>query len=196
MRRLPSYLFIIIASIAAGCGIFDTRTPEPPTNTHSEFIPPTTPEIVLQNFQYAIRDKDVNNYMRCFVDTLNSTRSYRFIPTASASSRFPTVFSAWSLQSEKSWFNALMTFVPESSSPSLTLLNGVFTGVSSDSATYYASYQLTIPHGLAGVPELVQGNLQLVIGVNRSTYWEIATWLDLPRETEASWSDLKGRFAN
>jgi hypothetical protein len=196
--KLPYTTLVVLVSLlgAAGCGLFDTRTPEPPNETHSNFLPPTSAEIVLQNFQAAIREKDASNYLRCFVDTLNSTRSYRYIPTATAAGKYASVFSNWTLQSERSYFTSLTTFVPQGTAPSLVLANGSFTGVSSDSATYFAEYTLTMPHGLTGIPETVRGNIQLVIAVNRNTFWEIVTWNDLQHNDEPSWSELKGRFAN
>ncbi len=189
-------LTLLLLAGVAGCGLFDTREPETPTDSHSDFIPPTTPDIVLQNFRAAIRARDVSNFLRCFVDTLNSSRSYRFVPTATAASRFPTVFGSWSLQSERSWFLSLTTFIPTSTPPSLTLSNGAFTSVSSDSSVYFSEYELTMAHGMRGIPETVRGNIQLVIAQNRNTMWEIVTWIDVQRGEDAGWSELKGRFAN
>jgi hypothetical protein len=180
---------------AAGCDLFSTRDPEPPDSGGSSFIPATTADIVIQNLKGAIAEKNAVNYLRCFVDTLNSSRSFTFIPTASAAGRYAAAFSSWSLASERAYFSSLVAQTPASGVPLLTV-NGAFVVQASDSAVYESEYTLYFPHGISGAPETTRGHVQFVITIDRNSIWGITRWTDNPLGTDASWSELKGRFAN
>lgn len=196
MKRLLCILALaVLVGFAFGCDLFETRDPEPPLDTASTFVPPTTPDIVLQNLRSAIAERNVINYLRCLPDSLATSRTLRYLPSVSASAQYPTVFSAWSLSSEKSWFTAITTFIPTTASSSLELRGGM-SSVTADSATYQGQYTLILPHGLGGVPESVSGSLQLVLALDRNSFWSIVQWTDLQNGSTPTWSDLKGRFAN
>jgi hypothetical protein len=197
---LPTHASLRFAALClglalAGCGLFSTREPEPPKAGGNTFVPPTTPDIVLTNMQHAVSEKDAANYLRCLPDTLNSSRTFSFAPSAAAAGRYVTTFLFWSLQSEKSYFSALVALTPSSSSSSLNITGG-FSVITTDSAIYNGDYQLTFQHGLSGVPETVRGNLQFVLVTDRTSLWSIVRWIDNPIGSDPSWSDLKGRFAN
>ena len=186
---------LLFAISVAGCGLFSTREPEPPKSNSSTFVPPTTPDLVLTNMEHAVSEKDAANYLRCLPDTLNSTRSFSFTPSATAAGRYVTTFLTWSLQSEKSYFSALVALTPTTASSSL-VITGSFSIIASDSAIYNGDYQLTFQHGLSGVPETVRGTLQFVLATDRTSLWNVVRWIDNPIGSDPSWSDLKGRFAN
>jgi hypothetical protein len=181
--------------LASGCGLFETRDPEPPSVRGSGFVPPTQPTTVLENLQRAVAEKNASDYLRCMVDTLSSERSYQFIPSAGAAARYASTFADWSLQSEQSYFANLTALAPEGS-PSSLILTGGFDLLASDSAVYNAEYELTFRHGVADAPEVLTGTLQFTLATDRSNFWSIVKWTDLPKGTDPSWSDLKGRFAN
>lgn len=178
-----------------GCDLFSTRDPEPPTTSGDTFEPATSPELVFSNLAHAISEKNVVNYMRCFGDTLAGARPFSFTPTAAAAGQYAATFASWTLASERSAFAALVAATPESSTPVLSL-SGSFTAIAADSAVYGGTYSLTFPHGIAGVPETVRGSAQFTLTADRNSIWGIVRWIDLPMNTEPSWSDLKGRFAN
>lgn len=193
--RFASVCLVGLLAAFMGCDVFSTRDPKKPTTGSSTFIPPTSFDLVLTNLQNAITERNTENYLRCFVDTLSSNRSFQFIPTASAAGRYATVFSAWSLQSERSYFSSLAALTPTSAASSL-FLSGGFSIVSSDSAVYNGDYQLTFPHGIAGVSESFRGNVQFVLATDRNSFWSIVRWIDNTTGSEVAWSELKGRFAN
>jgi hypothetical protein len=188
-------LMLVLALGAAGCDILTTRDPEPPTQGSSTFVPPTAPELVLANLRSAVSEKNVENYMRCLVDTLSAARSFQFVPTASALGRYPSAFLQWSLQSERTWFSSLLALTPAQAAASLSL-DGGFSVIVSDSAVYTGTYALAVAHALPGVPETVRGQVQLVMALDRSSQWSIVRWTDTPVGTEPSWSEWKGRFGN
>ncbi|MFZ1729517.1 MAG: hypothetical protein WBQ23_05955 [Bacteroidota bacterium] len=193
----PFFLAALLCSglFSGGCGLFETRDPEPPTSGSSIFVPPTSPEIVLSNLENAISEKNTENYIRCLVDTLNSERRFVFLPTASASGRYASAFSDWTLQSERAWFSAIKAFAPKDA-PSYLNLQGQFAVIAADSAIYEGSYELVFQHGVANVSETVRGNLQFVLHIDRNSVWSISRWNDISLNDETSWSEWKGRFAN
>jgi hypothetical protein len=195
--RHPSLVVLLAAAVlfCGGCGLFETRDPEPPTSGSSTFVPPTAPEIVLSNLENAVSEKNTENYVRCLVDTLNSERRLVFVPTSSAAGRYASAFSDWTLQSERTWFAALKAFAPKDA-PSYLNLNGSFAVIAADSAIYEASYEMVFRHGVANVSETVRGTLQFVMHIDRNSVWSITRWTDIPRTDETSWSEWKGRFAN
>jgi hypothetical protein len=189
--------FAITAAVFAfsGCGLFETRDPEPPASGSSTFVPPTTPDLVLSNLEFSVSEKNTENYIRCLTDTVNSGVRLMFIPTTAAAGRYASTFSDWTVQSERSYFAALVAFTGTSATSQLTL-TGSFSVLASDSAVYDGSYDLLFRHGVAGVAENVKGNVQFVLRTDRSSIWSITRWTDIPQTDQTSWSEWKGRFAN
>lgn len=190
---LTALLPLLIA--VTGCELFSTRDPASPLTNSSTFIPATSADIVIQNLKSAIAEKNTVNYLRCLVDTLNSSRTFQFIPTAASAGRYAATFASWSMASEQAYFSSLVAHT-QPSAASVLALNGTFTVLASDSAIYDGDYQCTFQHGVSGVPESVRGNLQFIIGVDKNSTWGITRWIDHPIGSEPSWSELKGRFAN
>lgn len=190
---LPVTLVCLL--LAGGCGLFETRDPEPPSSGSATFVPPTSPDIVLSNLENAVSEKNTENYIRCLVDTLNSGQRYVFFPSAAAAGRYASTFAAWSLQSERSWFAAIKAFAPKDAPASLNL-TGSFSVIAADSAVYEGGYELVLRHGVANVSETVRGTLQFVLHTDRNSIWSVTRWTDIPIDGESSWSDWKGRFAN
>jgi hypothetical protein len=185
----------MLFSLLSGCGLFETRNPEPPSNVGATFVPPTSPDIVLSNLILAIRERNTGNYLRCLPDTLSTDVQFRFIPTAAASGRYVSTFTSWSLASEQSYFNALTVFTDPQTTSSLELM-GKFSVVAADSAIYDGSYLLTFLHSVPGVAQSVRGTLQFTLRPDRTFFWRIIRWVDNPDGDLPSWSEWKGRFAN
>jgi hypothetical protein len=196
MRKSVLVLFFTLASVIfPGCGLFETRDPEPPTGSSSTFVPPTSPDMVLSNLENAVSEKNSENYVRCLVDTLNSSQRYVFFPTATAAGRYAGTFAAWTLQSERAWFASLKALTPKDA-PSYLNLDGGFAVISADSAIYEGKYEMVIRHGVPNISETVRGTLQFVMHTDRNSIWSITRWSDISLQDETSWSEWKGRFAN
>ncbi|MBN1448596.1 MAG: hypothetical protein JXA28_11750 [Bacteroidetes bacterium] len=187
---IPALLLLL-----TGCGLFETRDPQAPSSGSSTFVPPTSPDLVIENLENAVSEKSTENFVRCLVDTLNSERGYTFIPTAAAAGRYAVTFSAWSLQSERAWFAAMKAFAEETAASSL-VLSGTFSVIAADSAIYEGMYDCTFRHGVSGISETVRGTLQFIMHTDRNSIWSIARWTDIPIPDQTSWSEWKGRFAN
>ena len=100
--------FIAAASIvvcwlmlASGCNLFEPRDPEPPSQSSDSFIPPTDPDIVIENLQNAIAQKNSVNYVRCIADPSRTARLFEFFPSPDAGSRYASVFATWTVDQEK-----------------------------------------------------------------------------------------------
>jgi len=174
--------------------LFETREAQPPTVGSANFVPPTSPDLVIANLEHAVTEKNTENYIRCLVDTLNSTQRFQFIPTAGAAGRYASTFSSWSLQSERSYFSALKAF--SGTAPSSLQLDGSFSIITGDSAIYEGRYDIVFRHGLGGVDENAHGSVQFILHMDRSSIWSITRWIDIPATDRTSWSEWKGRFAN
>ncbi len=189
--------YLLLATITLGsCNIFETRTPESPAQTSSNYNPPVNASDVFDNMQHAYSDLNTVNYLKSFSDTTNAGRVFQFEPSAQARSQYVGVFLAWSKQSEQQYFDNMKSKIPSGSGASLVLsLNPV--SVQSDSAQYDADYQLNIPHTQTGIPKVFQGQAQFFLVRDRLTStWSIWRWVDLrDAQNDPGWSDLKGAFA-
>lgn len=178
-----------------GCGLFDTRDVEPPTQTRSTFIQPTSPDIVLTNLIYSIAEKDLDNYMRCFVDTVYSVRRFRFIPDALSQSSYP-VFLTWNLNSERIYYSNLISATDQTASSNLFPDNETFT-TAIDSAILDMDYILVFNHSSTNVAKEVKGKLRFVMGSDSRSLWSIHTWYDfIDNNNDTTWSVLKANFYN
>ena len=194
-RRLFLSLTLLLSLTVVSCDLFHTREPEPPTKGGSSYLPPTSPQRVLQNLTNAVKERNTDSYVRCLADSLTSPRTFRFIPTEQSAAQYYGVFSSWSLRNERQYFDNLKSHMSPSAVPGLTLSRETFEYISGDSAIYDAGYVLFIPHDVTGVPQTIRGNLHLTMGLDRNNMWMIYQWIDLSSGSEYSWSDLKGRFS-
>lgn len=75
-------LLLAAAFAQGGCGLFEPRTPEAPTQSSETFLPATDPLIVISNLQSAIEQKSTPNYMQCLADPLAGVHTFTFIPSS------------------------------------------------------------------------------------------------------------------
>jgi hypothetical protein len=177
------------------CNIFETRTPEPPSQTSSNFVPATEPSIVFSNMSNAFRDLNSVNYLKSFADSSSAGRGFSFEPTAQARIKYGGVFLNWGRQSEQQYFENLRSKIPSGSTAILVFQTLTVQSLQSDSAQYEATYTLTAPHTVASVPKSATGKAQFFLLADRSRSWVIWRWIDEPTGSgNFAWSDLKGEF--
>lgn len=177
------------------CGLFETRSVEPPTVIRSTFIQPTSPDIVLTNLNYAVAEKNLDNYMRCLVDTNFSLRRYRFFPDAFSQSSFP-VFNNWNLNNERAYFSNLISFTEPGSSSNL-FPDNIIISTSIDSAILDMNYILVFNHNRQNVAKETKGKLRFVMGADSRGLWSIHSWYDfVVNNNDTTWSVLKANFVN
>lgn len=194
-RGKSDYLILAALIFIAGCGLFDTRSVEPPSQPRSTFTQPTSPDIVLANLSFAIAEKNLDNYIRCLVDTNFSLRRFRYFPDALSQSNYP-VFLNWSITNERNYYSNLLSFTNESASSNLFISNTSFnTGL--DSAIIDAEYLLVFDHNKQNVAKVTKGTLRFIMGTDQRGLWSIHGWYDfLDVQNDTTWSVLKANFVN
>ena len=192
IRRLV-FLFCFVM-LASGCGIFETRQPQAPQQGRTDFQPPTSPDIVVQNFVNSIADRNVDNYLSCLSDTSFGGRPFVFMPTADVYRQYQYIFASWDKNSERAYFNNLAVQSSSSASSALILSSENLT-LQGDSALFNADYTLIWPNKVFSYPQQVEGNLQFSIGIDRNQNWSIYRWIDSRVGDSLTWSDMKARFS-
>jgi hypothetical protein len=189
---------VLIAALSlalAACGVLETRTPQPPAQTSSTFVPATSPSIVLDNLINAVRERNTDNYIRCLVDSNFSDKRFSFVPTQQAQSIYAIKFNSWSLSSERGYFENLKSQTPSTATALLFFSSQKFEGVQSDSALFTGAYDLVFQHDQSGVSQEAKGTLQFYLATDRNKLWSIYRWIDLQTGSDFSWSEMKGRFS-
>jgi hypothetical protein len=188
-------LLLALLAFLLGCGIFEPREPEEPTQSGLNFIPPTDPEIVITNLQAAVDQKNIANYMSCFTDPQRQNHPFVFFPSAEGSAQYGAVLNNWSRLKEEEYFTNLIAQSPENAFSNL-LLSLTSSVVTADSVVYEFDYSLTFQHADPGFPQTGRGRLQFTIGVDNSNFWTIHRWIDYKTTDDPTWSLFKGKFSN
>lgn len=188
-------IVVLSAITLVACNIFETRDPEPPSQSGSTFVPATDPSLVFSNMVNAFRDLNSVNYLKSFADSSSAGRSFSFEPTQQAKIKYGGVFLTWSKTSEQQYFENLRSKISSGSAATLAFESLTVQSLQSDSAQYEATYRLTVPHTVATLPTQATGKAQFLLIADRSRNWVIWRWIDLTTSTSMfSWSDLKGAF--
>jgi len=187
---MKNLIFIMLLFSAFSCDIFETRDAESPDRSRSNYLPATSPEILIQNIIDSFADKDVVNYQNSFVTGL-SNRVFTFVPSSTALSRFQNLWPTWNIDDEVQYFNNTKTSVPDELPISLSLSKSPESfSIFGDSLKYNSEYFISVPQRNSE-PLIFQGNLELSM-INVSTVWLVYFWKDNAVEDNPSWSDLKG----
>jgi len=189
-------LILMTVSLNSCKNPFATREAEPPTEGRTSWQLPTDPIIVLQNMIAAIEEKNVENYMKCLVDSANL---FHFTPDQYQASTNAGIFEQWSLAQEQSYINKAFTAIPDDSTRSLKFSNAQRNEFP-DSALIRVDYEIELHHILAQTyPIIGKGQVDFVF-IRRYGYWMITRWIDFettvdPTATRVpSWSTIKASF--
>jgi len=188
------FLTIILLPLSA-CDLFTTRNAENPDQTRSNFQPPVEPAIVIENLKSSLSDKNVQNYIACFVDTIFADQTYNFSASSEAISLYQIFVQGWGLNEERRYFSSVTNRVPVDFPISLSLSNENYSSLSGDSLVYSATYSLNLPVSSSDpIPQNYEGNLQFNMLRDSRSEWVIYYWKDTKSESLPSWSELKGSF--
>jgi len=188
------FLTIILLPLSA-CDLFTTRDAENPDQTRSNFQPPVEPAIVIENLKSSLSDKNVQNYIACFVDTIFADQTYNFSASSEVISLYQIFVQGWGLNEERRYFSSVTNRVPVDFPISLSLSNENYSSLSGDSLVYSATYSLNLPVSSSDpVPQNYAGNLQFNMLRDSRSEWVIYFWKDTKSESLPSWSELKGSF--
>ncbi len=193
--RKNSKIFFFLLLVIGGCGLFDTRDVELPNTPRSNFIPPTTPDIVITNFTAAIFQRDINNYVNCISDSNFGGAVFTYRPDVVSQGTYP-IFATWDKSKENSYFTNLVTQTSEASTSNLFLSN-MSSNISTDSAVYDSDYLLIFNHNRANVARQAKGKLRFVITHDSRNLWAIKSWTDFRvNDSDTTWSVIKANFSN
>jgi hypothetical protein len=187
LRKVIVVIGIVLSFGVISCDLFKTRTPQEPTQVSSNYVPPTDPEIVMQNMINAFAEKNTINYLHSFSDV-----SFVFEATANARSTYGSVLLPWDKKSEGDYFENVKIRLQQNSNVTLTFGTPTITYFV-DSTQIETEYQLTVPHTEASTATTFIGRAQFLFVRDQSAHWSIRRWLDINVGiSDSTWSDLKG----
>ncbi len=200
MKKKSLLALVLVLSWLCFCkNPFATRKPEPPDSGQSSWLLPTDPEIVLANMRSAFREKNVENYMKCLVD---SNRLFRFVPDDYEALNSAGIFEQWSLSFEQTYINKLFTSIPDDSTRTLSFSLNAQRVDHADSVLIRTDYNLTLNHIYPNTfARTAQGKVDFWF-IRRNGYWVIHRWedhetiLDDSATRLPSWSTIKANFVN
>jgi hypothetical protein len=193
---MKTIILIIITSVLFfSCDLFTTRDAESPDQSRSNFQPPVQPEVVISNLKNSLSDKNVQNYIACFVDTIFADKQFSFSASSEAIALYQIFLQGWGLNEEKRYFSSVINKVPTDFPISLTFSDENYSNLSGDSLIYTASYNINLPISVSDpTPSNYAGVLQFNMLRDVRSEWVIYFWKDTKSETLPSWSELKGIF--
>lgn len=190
IKILVFILFGLVIVIACESP-FSIREPEAPKTVRSTWVPPYSPDLVLTNMKNAISERNVENYVRCLIDTAYSQRNFLFEPSPDVAATHPVIFSVWSQIAEQNLMQQVNSLVP---SDSIFYVNFIEEGtdiISADSAVFNRSYHLEVHHTEGNIPSVFEGYSQFWIAPDDRGEWAIYRWIDNNSNTLPTWSSLK-----
>ncbi|HEX9652225.1 MAG TPA: hypothetical protein VGA99_00810 [bacterium] len=194
MKTLPTLRLLSILVLLLACeNPFSTRTPEPPEQNTSTFIPPTSPDIVFINLRVAIQEENVENYIRCFVDSTRSNERFTFVPDQRAVTNNPGAFDFWQIEDERRYLNRVFQALPADSLRSARFIEENRSEGASQ-ATFNQSYEIRVRHTRQNISTLYRGQSNFMLEKNQTGDWAIYRWEDFTNGVDLSWSDLKALF--
>ncbi len=197
-KYLKAILLILIPGLSfltISCGLFQTRKPQDPlSSNNSSFVQPDDPTIVIQNLQNAIKNLNVQNYLRCLSDS-----GFEFQPSQNSLTNYADIWNGWSKSDEQTYYMNLQAASQNSTGNQLQLTNPSFEIQSSSTQQYKATYTLTVIHNRAqnGVPTVANGQLIFLLKQASTGLWYIQSWTDISSSSGTNtftWSDLKAIF--
>jgi len=181
-------ILLLSAVFIWGCDIFETRDPEQPDRSRSNYETPSEPQILIQNLKNSFSDKNADNYKKNFaLGSPYVNRNFFYLPTSQALSSDPNLWANWSVDNEFLYFKNLITRTAEELPITLSLFSENYSPFG-DSTIYTAEYSINIPN-LSGSPNIYKGNLKFSMITDNQAAWVIYYWEDI--SNEISWSDLK-----
>jgi len=178
--------------LLVGCkSIFSTRKPEPPVTSQSSWVPPLNPDQVLINLENAISERNVENYIRCIVNSSFSKRTFRFDPDPRVLADYPELFKNWNRDKEEAVIKQAFSLVPIDSVSFLNFTEEIKEIVASDSAVFVRKYRLEFHHTQSNLPKVYEGQVEYWLAPDQRGEWSIYRWIDNGLAKSSSWSFLK-----
>jgi len=187
-------IFLILLLIVGCKNPFGTRKPEEPQQRRSSWMPPTAPEIVMENLKSAMNEGNGTNYLRCLAkDPTLTGQVFQFEADQATILKNPGVFENWDFQNESNYINLLFSKVSKDSLISLFFDRSEEGPISQDTVVCIREYNLSVPHTMASdqYPRRMKGRGEFHLSRKNDGDWVIHFWRDTAIEDYPSWSDLK-----
>lgn len=184
MGKRKIYLWLFFALFLSAC--FKPREVEPPSASSSDWVSPTDYQILLNNLELAISQKNVQNYLRCFTPD-----SLRFIPATVVYTGSELVWDNWSLQDEQTYLEKTIQALSVQSGNYVEIDELTLQTFGSDSVVYNGTYNMVMNHSDTTLTTRFEGQLEFLCRINNFNEWEIRRWTDFETSQDSSWSRLK-----
>jgi hypothetical protein len=184
--RPKHWLLLLGIALAVCTSCFNTRDVEPPDQSSSDWVSPTDYTILLKNFERAIGQQNIQNYLRCM-----KADHLRYVPSTPTYTGNQLIWDSWSWQDEQAWFSNVKEHLGLSSGNGLALHQVDLQSFSSDSVRYIGDYELVMNHTDTALTVRFVGQLEFLCKTNAYNEWEIARWIDYETHPDSSWSRLK-----
>lgn len=180
---------LLFGLFVSGCDIFNTRDPENPEQSRSNYTTPLEREVLIDNLINSFSDKNADNYLKSFSEAGFTDKIFSFVPSSKALSLFQ-IWDTWDRSAEFQYFNNLINQVPQELPITLVLSNQIYSPFQ-DGFIFTAEYSLSIPK-LNAEPDIYRGSLKFNLIQDNRSVWVIYFWEDIALQDETSWSELKG----
>jgi hypothetical protein len=185
-------ILIVLILFFMGCGNpFSIRDAEEPANSSSNWTPPHSADEVLINLIAAIEERNIENYMRCLIDSSNSSADFRFDPDPILAVEYASVFSDWNDQKEKAIMNLAFSRVPTDSLSKLVFIEDIKEISAPDSVVFIKKYCLELHHTDVSLPVEYKGQVEFWLSEDQQGWWAIYRWIDNSVSGCRPWSYLK-----
>jgi hypothetical protein len=191
MKRLTFAVLLALIIFSCAKNPFSTRDSDPPTEQAGTFIPPTSPQIALENLRFSYAEFVISN----FTQTLDSefVFIFDFIQSVPAD-------SGWGFQQEVNLtdnlfndFNAnkgrkslSLRFEPVLDQPDL---------IGDTSAVLVRIYTITVSDSLGQLSESYSGVSRFDLAESSFQFWTIRRWEDFHDAINTtSWADFKNAY--
>jgi len=189
MKSTSKILLITFIIQIQACDIFESREPESPDQTKSNYRTPVEPSDVIVNLINSFQDKNANDYQKNFSPGQPLfDKIFYFVPASDAQPNFP---EPWTISQEFQYFNNLVISAPNEFPLQLIFTNEEYQ-LQADSAIFTATYTISVPV-LNSEPESYEGNVKYFMAQS-NTIWAIYYWEDITKQSSQSWSILKREF--
>jgi len=188
------FFALLCILIITGCDLFTPRDSEPPIDVSGPYawMPPTSPEIVLENLANSFPAHKLNYHLDVLSNNIETDASFLFIPDQGVASSQPDVFDDWGYVKEENFITKLFQSLSDEGLQHLEWQVEQISPID-DSYEIIAGYQLTLSYqeSQAPLPGQLGGQATLTLLQNTDLLYEISRWQDIKSDTLPCWSDLK-----
>jgi hypothetical protein len=200
MAELKYYkVLVVFVLLLSSCDFFNTREPENPNSSDSQYLPQTSAESVISNFIKSFSERNTEYYLSTLIEKAKfPNNEFAFYPTSEALNQYPSTFDIWNLTNENQFMQMFKTKLPTSKKINLIFSNPK-SDFHSDSSVYVYDYYCELDSSISPIPNKYSGIIQLVILKNQNGQWAISKWYDFKKNNDTivnTLSILKGKLSN